>query len=487
MQEFLKNKFKRVNETIWELPREFKQGMNVPARIIATENVLNSMDDRVVDQLTNAATLPGIIDYAMCMPDGHSGYGFPVGCVCAFDKEQGIISPGAIGFDINCGMRLITTNLTAKEAQPAIKQLVNQLFKNVPAGVSSRGAIKITPAELRAIMTEGAKWCVNNNLGWKKDIRNIEENGSIKSANPEKVSMQAIKRGKEQLGTLGSGNHYLEVQLATAKEIYNEKIAKKFGITGKDQIVIMVHCGSRGFGHQICSDYLKSSEKAMQKYGIKVPDRELASVPFNSKEGQDYFEAMACAANFAFANRQIITHNIRKTFADIFERSAEELEMNIVYDVAHNIAKIEKHETSSGKREVIIHRKGATRAFGPENKELNEEFQTTGQPVIVGGSMETGSWLLAGTKRAEELTFGSTLHGSGRTMSRTQAKQNINGQELQRKMEANGIYVKAVSMSGLAEEAGNAYKNINEVVEAVAKAGISTKVCALKPIGNVKG
>ena len=335
---------KKISDILWEIPKSYKKGMNVPARFFATKELLDQMDDAVFEQITNVASLPGIQKYAFCMPDGHSGYGFPIGGVAAFDTETGVISPGGVGFDINCGMRLITTNLTKKELLPKLKPLVDLLFEKVPAGVGSKGMLKPSKQEFRDIMVDGAKWCVDNNLGWKEDLERIEEFGAIKEADPAKISERALTRGLKQLGTLGSGNHYLEIQTAEEQNIFDKTVAKRFGITKPDQVCIMVHCGSRGFGHQVGTDYLKIFSKAMPKYGIKILDRELACAPFRSKEGQDYYAAMACAANSAFANRQVILHRIRECFSTIFGTPAEDLGMNLIYDVAHNIAKVEEHD-----------------------------------------------------------------------------------------------------------------------------------------------
>jgi len=487
MKEEFISSAKRVSDVIWEVPKTFKEGMQVPARMYATEKLMKDMDDTVFNQLINVACLPGIVKHALCMPDAHSGYGFPIGGVAAFDPENGgIISPGGIGFDINCGMRLLTTNLTLKEVKPKINPLVDELFKLVPAGVGSKGFVKLSVSQLQEVMERGVDFSIEQGYGWKEDAKNIEEYGCIKGADSSKVSEKAVQRGLAQLGTLGSGNHYLEVQFATMGNIYDKSTAKAFGITEPDQIVVMVHCGSRGFGHQIGTDYLKIFGSAMKKYGITVKDPELACAPFKSNEGQDYFKAMACAANLAFCNRQVIAHQIREAFSKVMGRTAEEMEMNLVYDVAHNIAKLEKHDVDGENRELIVHRKGATRCFGPSRKELPAHFRKTGQPVIIGGSMETGSYLLAGLDASEE-TWGSTMHGSGRTMSRTKAKHMVRGEDLQKELDKKGIHVKTVSFSGLAEEAGFAYKDINEVVETMEIAGISKKVVALKPLGNVKG
>lgn len=386
----------------------------------------------------------------------------------------------------NCGMRLVRTNLTFEEVKPKLKQLVDLLFKLVPAGVGCRGSVRLSQSQLSEVMSEGAKWCVNNGYGWKEDLERIEDYGKISWADPSQVSDRAVQRGLSQLGTLGSGNHYLEIQVVKEENIFDKDLAKRLGIFA-NQIVVMVHCGSRGFGHQIGTDYLKLFLDVMPKYNIEVLDRELACAPFESSEGQNYFKAMACAANLAFANRQVILHQIREAFKEIFRKDSRELEMDLVYDVAHNIAKLEKHKIDGKLKEVVMHRKGATRCFGPEREELASIFRKTGQPVIVGGSMETGSYLLAGTSKASDLTFGSTMHGAGRTMSRTKAKHSIRGADLQREMLAKGIYVHAVSMPGLAEEAGAAYKDINEVVETMEVAGVSKRVARFLPIGNVKG
>jgi tRNA-splicing ligase RtcB len=477
----------KVSKNVWEIPKTEKSGMNVPARIFATDELFNKMDEGVFEQITNVACLPGIQKYAMAMPDAHWGYGAPVGAVAAFDAIEGIISPGIIGFDINCGMRLISTNLTHEEVKPRIKELMNCLFEKIPAGVGVKGMISLQRKQVIEVMQSGAKWCLENGYAWKEDIERIEEKGCINEANPENVSEKAIGRSMNQLGTLGSGNHYLEVQVIQAENIYDKEIASKFGVYDDKQVMIMIHCGSRGTGHQIATDYLKDFQSAMQKYKLKIKDKELAGVPFQSEEGQKYYSAMACAANNAFANRQVITHNVRQAFAKIFKKTPEEMEMNLIYDVAHNIAKIEKHEVDGKSKKVIVHRKGSTRGFGPGHEELAKIYKETGQPVIVGGSMETGSYVCVGTEKAMLETFGSTMHGSGRVMSRTKAKEIVKGKQLQKEMEKKGIYVKTATYSGLAEEAGIAYKDISEVIKTMDEIGISKKVFSLKPIGNIKG
>lgn len=505
MNKKLLERFENVEKCVWELPKTYRKAMKAPLRVVATEKLLKDMDDGAVEQGINVAQLPGIVNASWMMPDAHWGYGFPIGGVAAFDMDEGVLSPGGIGFDINCGMRLLTTNLGEEEVRPLIEKLVNKLFETVPVGVGRGGLVRLTETEFKDLMVKGAGWPVENGLGWPEDFEHIEEGGAIEGADPVNVSEKAIKRGINQMGSLGSGNHYLEIQ--TVDTIYDPEYARQVGINEKGQITVMIHCGSRGFGHQIGTDYLNTFEPAMKKYGLKVPDKQLAYMPINSPEGKRYFSAMACGANNAFANRQVIAHKVREIFAGVFGKSAKELGMNLVYDVAHNIAKREKHivnknipkqahsshgvnserEDSSGmkglpdesnsksnEKEVMVHRKGATRAF-PD------------QPVIIGGSMETGSYLLKGTVGAMQKTFGSTAHGSGRTMSRSKAKKEVRGEKLQKEMKERGIYVKAATHSGLAEEAGFAYKDISEVVKAVSVADVSQPVASFKPIGNIKG
>ncbi len=480
------NFVKKVSDFEWEIPISYKKGMKVPAKIIASEKLVKEMDEQVYEQITNVATLPGILRYAYCMADGHSGYGFPIGGVAAFDLEEGVISPGGVGYDINCGMRLVLTNLTYKDVKPKLKELVDELFRKVPAGVGSKGFVKLTPAEFKKAVELGTEWCIAKGYGWKEDLERTEENGRMKGADTSKISERAVQRGLNQIGTLGSGNHYLEIQHVKEENIIDKALAKKFGIF-PEQIVVMFHCGSRGFGHQVATDYITLFLKNLDRYGIKLLDQELACAPFNSKEGQDYYTAMQCGINMSFANRQVILHRIREVFSSVFKKDAEALGLHMLYDVAHNTAKKETYTINGKKMEVLVHRKGATRAFGPGREEVPKLYREVGQPVIIGGSMETGSYLLVGTKKAEEETFASTAHGSGRTMSRTRARKLWRGDKLQKEMEQRGIYVKTVSFPGLAEEAGAAYKDIDEVIDATAKAGISKKVVRFLPIGNVKG
>jgi tRNA-splicing ligase RtcB len=482
------DQLQKISETVWELPMTYKGGMRVPARIIATEKLVREMDEAVYEQISNVATLPGSTRYALCMPDGHSGYGFPIGGVATMDvHEGGVISPGGIGFDINCGMRLVITNLTVEDAQPHLHQIVDRLYERVPAGVGSHGFLKLSRQDFRNVVEQGARWCIEHGYGWEEDLEFTEENGCISGADASKISERAVERGYNQVGTLGSGNHYLEVQVGRSEDVRDKELAEKFGITIPNQVVVMFHCGSRGFGHQVATDYLQKFLKVMEpKYGIKVLDRELACAPFESPEGRDYFAAMKCGLNMSFANRQIILHRIREVFSNVFGRSAEELGMHMIYDVAHNTAKLEKHTVDGKEKTLLVHRKGATRAFGPGHNEVPARYRDIGQPVIIGGSMETGSYLLVGTTSGAE-TFFSTAHGSGRTMSRTKARKQWHGKQLQRDLEARGIYVRSTSWAGLAEEAGPAYKNIDEVIAATELAGISKPVVRFTPIGNVKG
>lgn len=487
MQEKQLPKLKKINDTEWIIEKDYKEGMNVPAKIFATEDLIKQMDYSVFDQITNVASLPGILNYAFCMPDGHSGYGFPIGGVAAFDAETGVISPGGIGFDINCGMRLVLTNLTIDDVQPKLKLLVDKLFQAIPAGVGGKGILRLSESDFRELVEQGSKWCVEKGYGWEDDLEKTEEHGCMEGADSKKCSQKAISRGLNQVGTLGSGNHYLEIQVVKEENIYDKEAAKKLGIF-PNQVVIMFHCGSRGFGHQVASDYLQQFLKVMEpKYHLKILDRELSCAPFKSQDGQDYFSAMKCAVNMAFANRQVILHRIREVFSEVFGKDAKDLGLKMVYDVAHNIAKLEKHIVDGKEKEVLVHRKGATRAFGPGRMEVPEVYRDLGQPVIIGGSMETGSYLLLGTKEAEEMTFGSTAHGAGRAMSRAQAKRQWHGKTLQKDLEKKGIYIRTTSFQGLAEEAGGAYKDIDKVIKSTNLAGLSKPVVKLLPIGNIKG
>jgi tRNA-splicing ligase RtcB len=461
--------------------------MRVPVRVFASEKLLAEMDDKVFEQAANVATLPGIVESSLCMPDAHWGYGFPIGGVAAMDAREGVISPGGIGFDINCGMRLVRTDLTWPELRPRLREVVDLLAARVPAGMGRHGFVRVDREGFREVLCKGALWAVEHGYGTRDDLDRTEAGGCFADADPTRVSDRAIERGYRQIGTLGSGNHYLEIQVLHPEGVRDARLARAFGLDLPEQVVIMFHCGSRGFGHQVATDYLQTFLRAMPtRFGLPVIDRELACAPFASPEGRDYHAAMCCAANMSFANRQVILHRIREVFSEILGRSPEQLGIRQIYDVAHNTAKLERHRVGGEERTLLVHRKGATRAFPPGHPELPPAYRETGQPVILGGSMETGSFVLAGLASGAE-SFFSTAHGSGRTMSRTQARKRVRGRELQERMEARGILVRSASSRGLAEEAGFAYKDVEEVAAATEEAGLSRRVAHLVPVGNVKG
>jgi tRNA-splicing ligase RtcB len=477
----------KVTDYAWRIP-QYKQGMRVPGMIFANKDLLGKMQtDRTLQQCANVAYLPGIYKYAITLPDGHEGYGFPIGGVAATDYDDGVISPGGVGYDINCGVRLLTTNRDEKDVRPKLVQLANVIFDNVPCGLGSRRKdFKASLHDLDRIVSEGVQNVIDQGLGWPEDVEHCEERGCMKNANPDKVSANAKNRGLTQIGTLGSGNHFLEIQ--KVDKICDSKTAKTFGIDHEGQVTAMIHCGSRGFGHQICSDYLRVMERAVERYKIVLPDRELACAPGKSQEAEDYYQAMACAVNYAFVNRQTIMHWVRQSFQQVFREDAERFGLKLVYDVAHNIAKIEEHKVNGGQRKKVwVHRKGATRAFPAGNPEIPSDYISAGQPVLIPGSMGTSSWLLVGTEKAMEVSFGSTAHGAGRMMSRTAAKRNYWGGDIKKALEQRGIYVRAASAIVLAEEADPAYKNVDVVVDVSDKAGIATKVARLVPIAVVKG
>ena len=420
----------------------------------------------------------------MVLPDGHEGYGFPVGGVAAMDANEGMISPGGVGYDINCGVRLIRTNLTAETMRPKLKELVTDLFNTIPSGVGSKGAVKLNTSQLDEVLVRGVSWAVDHGYGTKDDVNVCEESGQIKDADPNKVSDRARKRGAPQLGSLGSGNHFLEIQQVS--EIHDEEAAKRMGIQ-KGNITVLIHCGSRGFGHQVCSDYLRISEKALQKYNINLKDRELACVPNSSEEGESYRKAMFAALNFAWSNRQMITHWTRKSFERVFKQSEADLDMKLVYDVAHNIAKVEKHKIDGKERSVVVHRKGATRAFPANRDEIPQKYRDLGQPVFIPGSMGTASWILLGQPNSMDLTFGSTAHGAGRMMSRSKARRDYTESEVKQSLSDKGIFIKALTRDGVVEETPQAYKDVDAVVNVSHDLGIATKVAKLVPIGVIKG
>jgi tRNA-splicing ligase RtcB len=476
----------KIDDYNWRIP-QYRRGMRVPGVVFANKNLLEKMQtDRTLEQCVNVAHLPGIYKYAITLPDGHEGYGFPIGGVAATDYDEGVISPGGVGYDINCGVRLLTTNLSEKEIRPKLTELTNTIFENVPCGLGSRRKdFRVTQHDLEKLAIEGVQWIIDQGLGWAEDVEHCEENGCMKNANPDKVSADAKNRGLTQIGTLGSGNHFLEIQ--KVDKIYDSSVAKTFGIETEGQVTIMIHCGSRGFGHQVCSDYLRVMERAVGKYKIALPDRELACAPGKSQEAQDYYQAMSCAVNYAFSNRQAIMHWVRQSFQQVFKQNPEKFGLKLVYDVAHNIAKIETHQIDGGQKKVWVHRKGATRAFPPNHEEIPADYRSVGQPVLIPGSMGTSSWLLVGTERAMQVSFGSTAHGAGRMMSRAAAKRNFWGGDIKKAMEQRGIYVRAASAVVLAEEADPAYKNVDVVVDVSDKIGIATKVARFVPIAVAKG
>lgn len=476
-------KLEKITDYKWRLPKT--GGMRVPGIIYADEALLKSIyHDRALEQVANVAHLPGVVNYSLAMPDIHWGYGMPIGGVIATDiNDGGIIGAGLVGYDINCGVRLVRTDLKLKEVQPRIKDIVYALYNNIPAGVGSKGDIRIKHDEEKKILTRGSKWAVDRGYGRAEDIEVTEENGAIEGADPAAVSERAYERGKKQAGTLGSGNHFIEVQVID--QIYDKEAADVFGLE-VDQVTIMLHSGSRGFGYQVCDDYTRSMLKCLGKYNISVPDRQLACAPVKSDEGQAYLGAMRCAANYAWANRQCLMHLTRRTFEKVFNRSEKDLGMDLIYDLAHNIAKVEKHSINNEEKLLCVHRKGATRAFGPGHPELPARYRSIGQPVIIPGDMGRNSFLLLGTKKAAE-SFYSTCHGSGRLLSRTAAIKACRGRSISKELEDNGIIVMASGRGTLAEEAPEAYKNVNDVVHVVHEAGISKKVCRMRPLGVIKG
>ena len=470
---------KKISKNVYEIPKE--GNMNVPGRIFASEAILeNIKKDKTLEQVKNVATLPGILKFSIALPDSHQGYGFPIGGVAAFDLEKGVISPGGVGYDINCSVRLLKTTLKKEDILNKQKEVAEALYNKIPSGVGRGSKFNITRQELNKLLEGGAQYLVERGMGTKEDYLHMEEEGKMKDADASKVSDRAIKRGIGQVGTLGAGNHFLEVQYVD--EIFDEKIAEELGIK-KNQVMIMIHCGSRGLGHQVASDYIQAME---EEYGFKdLPDRELINAPIKSKLGKDYYAAMSAAANFAFANKQLITYWIREEFEKLFSELKPRID--VIYDVCHNIAKFEEHVVDGKKKMVCIHRKGATRAFGAGRKEIPVAYRKIGQPVLIPGSMGTSSYLLIGTKKAEEMTFGSTVHGAGRISSRSEALRNLKGEEIKKQLNKKGIEVKAGSWQSLAEEAPTVYKDIDEVVRVVDELGISKKVARMKPMVVVKG
>ncbi|MBU1102717.1 RtcB family protein [Patescibacteria group bacterium] len=469
----------KKNEYLWEIPKLFRADMRVPARIYVDEKLLQKVfADRSLEQLVNVATLPGIINHALAMPDIHEGYGFPIGGVAAMDMDEGIISPGGVGYDINCGVRLLASQIKFSDLQKYTAVLLEGLLRGVPSGVGRGGGIKLDKSSLKNVLEKGVKYVVEKGYGVAQDIEHCEEQGTMSGALDEAVSAKAKERGSDQLGTLGAGNHFLEVQ--KVEEIFDEEVASIFGLF-KDQVTVAIHCGSRGLGHQVATDYVGLMLRVAAKYKIKLADPELACAPIASQEGRNYFAAMAGAANFAWANRQLITHSVRKIWQKVLGSSAGP-ELSLIYDVAHNIAKFEKFEN----QEICVHRKGATRALGPGRQELPKKYQLLGQPVLIPGTMGTASYVLVGTQKAEE-TFYSVCHGAGRVLSRHAAIRARSGQAVKKELEEQGIVVRSLSPRSLAEEAPLAYKDIKNVVEVIEKAGLAKKVARLRPMGVMKG
>ncbi len=479
-------KLEKVDDFRWRIPKSYKPGMRVDGIIYADESMLQQIiDDQAPEQVANVAFLPGIVGYSLAMPDIHWGYGFAIGGVAAMRLSDGVISPGGVGFDINCGVRIMRTNLMKEEVSPKIKTLIDAIFYAVPSGLGSQGAVKLRSGEIDEVLIKGSRWAVERGYGWREDLETTEENGEMKEVDPSRVSGRAKERGIPQLGTLGSGNHFLEV--GVIDEIYDASIARVMGIERTGQIMLYVHCGSRGLGHQVADDYIKVMLQAMPKYGIEVPDRQLACVPVKSPEGQSYLAAMRCAANYAWANRQCITHWVREAFCRVMGMSERDAGLELIYDVTHNIAKIEDH-TVNGKTETLcVHRKGATRAFPAGHPDIPKQYASVGQPILIPGDMGRMSYILAGTEKAMQETFGSTCHGAGRMQSRAAAKRAVSGREVLAGLESRGIAVRAGSLSGLAEEAPEAYKDVGDVVRVAHGAGISKKVARTKPIAVVKG
>ncbi len=477
-----KSQLRKLDDYRWVVPRSAKPGMLTEALIYADDRLLEQIvKDLSVEQAMNVAFLPGIVGRSLAMPDIHQGYGFPIGGVAATDLRRGVVSPGGVGFDINCGVRLLGSTLRRDEVTPKLRELVNQLFRDVPSGTGSEGFVPCGWQELDEVLERGAAWVVEHGYGEPADVEFCEESGQMAGADPAKVSDRAKQRGRTQIGTLGSGNHFLEVQFV--QKIFEPEIASRFGLA-EDQVVVLIHCGSRGLGHQVCTDYLKLMNEAMRRYNITLPDRQLACVPSASPEGKDYLAAMAAAANFAWANRQAITHFTRKSFAKVFGEGAR---LRVVYDVAHNIAKRERHRVGGSEQEVLVHRKGATRSFPAGSAFIPQAYHDAGQPVLIPGSMGTASYVLVGTERAMEESFGTVCHGAGRAMSRTAAKKGRDARVETKKLEDQGILVRAETRDGILEEVPEAYKDIDAVVDVVHNAGLARKVARLRPMGVIKG
>lgn len=476
---------KKINDYEWEIPKTYRDDMQVPVRIFATKRLLEAvMKDRSLEQAVNSATLPGLVGHVLVMPDMHQGYGFPIGGVAATRYPTGVISPGGIGYDINCGVRLLASQIELGEAQAYIDDLASALNHYCPSGVGKKGHLRMSVTELDQVCIQGSQWAKKRGYASEADVRRTEENGRLDGADPGKVSKRAKERGRSQVGTLGAGNHFIEVDLVD--QVFDARAAQVMGLA-EGNLVVQIHCGSRGFGHQICTDYVRELQGAVRRYGITLPDRELVCAPLDSPEGQDYLAAMRCAANYAFANRQVLAHYARKAFEETLAGKVKNWGLYQVYDIAHNMGKIETHKINGERIKVCVHRKGATRAFGPGFEGLPEEYRPIGQPVLVPGSMGTASWVLVGTEGSMERSFGSSCHGAGRVMSRSKAKKTVWGEDLRKELQSRGIQIRAGSMAGLAEEAPQAYKDVDEVVSTVVGAGIARRVARLVPVAVIKG
>jgi tRNA-splicing ligase RtcB (3'-phosphate/5'-hydroxy nucleic acid ligase) len=480
---FVMSQLEKLDDYRWLIPRGTRPGMLTDALIYTNETLLKDfINDLSLEQAVNVAMLPGIAGRSLAMPDIHQGYGFPIGGVAAtLPDEGGVVSPGGVGFDINCGVRLLASTLTADDVRPKIRELVNQLFRDIPSGAGQKGLLHLSYQDLNRVLAEGAAWMVEQGHGEADDLTHCEESGSMDGADPEAASDRAKKRGLPQIGTLGSGNHFLEVQYV--ERVFEPEIARTLGLY-ENEVALLIHSGSRGFGHQVCTDYLRDMGEAMRRYSIELPDRQLACVPVHSREGQAYLGAMRAAANFAWANRQGITHFARQAFRRIF---GEKEELRVVYDVCHNIAKLERHQVGGRDRKVMVHRKGATRAFPASRPEVPEAYKSCGQPVLIPGSMGTASYVLVGAEGALRESFGTTCHGAGRVMSRTAARKSPHAQNARQRLEERGIFVRAESRDGISEEIPEAYKDVDAVVEIVERAGLSKRVARLKPMGVIKG
>jgi tRNA-splicing ligase RtcB (3'-phosphate/5'-hydroxy nucleic acid ligase) len=475
----------KISDYIWEIPKTYRHDMKVPVRLFATRRLLeDAAEDDSLEQAVNSASLPGLVGHVMVMPDMHQGYGFPIGGVAATRLPDGVISPGGIGYDINCGVRLLASQISYESALDQLDDLASALNEHCPSGVGVKGAVPVSEKELGEVCREGARWALKKGYATEQDLRRTEEGGRLEGADPSHVSKRARERGRPQLGTLGAGNHFIEVDVVD--QIFDQKAAKAMGLQ-EGNLVVLIHSGSRGFGHQICSDYVQEFQKAVKRYYIHLPDRELVCAPLSSPEGQAYLAAMRCAANYAFNNRQVLAFHARRAFEDVFAGREKNWQLHQVYDITHNMGKLEEHVIGGERMKVCVHRKGATRAFGPGSPELPSEYRSIGQPVLVPGSMGTASWVLVGTEASMELSLGSSCHGAGRVMSRAKAKKEVRGEHLRQELEQEGVHIRAGSMAGLAEEAPQAYKDVDEVVETVAGAKIAGKVARLRPVVVIKG